>query len=73
MHVSRRSRHCSFCEVCISDHDHHCVFIGKCVGGRNMGTFKMFLVMVFATMMYGLASSLLNLEEIKRIHREGGK
>lgn len=24
--------HCSFCEVCIKDYDHHCGIVGKCSG-----------------------------------------
>lgn len=31
--------HCDDCDVCISDHDHHCVFFGKCIGGGNIYCF----------------------------------
>jgi len=27
--------HCDECDVCVADHDHHCVFFSKCVGGGN--------------------------------------
>ena len=27
--------HCNFCNVCIEGFDHHCVWIGKCVGNKN--------------------------------------
>lgn len=29
-------RHCFDCGVCIEGHDHHCPWMGKCVGRKNM-------------------------------------
>ena len=31
--------HCSDCEVCIEQFDHHCVLFSKCIGGGNMYCF----------------------------------
>lgn len=38
------SSHCSECETCVRGMDHHCPFIGKCVGRYNMPAFVVFMV-----------------------------
>jgi len=35
-------RHCDDCGCCIVGHDHHCPWMGKCVGKRNMTWFIIF-------------------------------
>lgn len=41
--------HCSDCDVCIKGFDHHCVWIGKCIGKNNLVLFYIFTgsIMVF--------------------------
>lgn len=38
-----RSFHCSSCDVCIEVHDHHCPWMGTCIGLRNLKAFICFL------------------------------
>ena len=38
-----RAAHCSVCARCCSTFDHHCGWIGNCVGGGNHALFNMFL------------------------------
>mmetsp|Transcript_4034 Transcript_4034/g.4159 ORF Transcript_4034/g.4159 Transcript_4034/m.4159 type:complete len:193 (+) Transcript_4034:117-695(+) len=37
-------RHCQECDVCILNLDHHCPWMGKCIGQKNMKWFIMFNV-----------------------------
>jgi len=37
------TQHCTFCDVCIEDLDHHCPWTGKCIGSRTKPYFNAFL------------------------------
>jgi hypothetical protein len=38
-----RAFHCSYCDFCIEIHDHHCPWMGTCIGLRNLRYFIAFL------------------------------
>jgi len=38
-----RAFHCTDCGVCVEVHDHHCPWVGTCVGHRNVKYFCGFL------------------------------
>jgi hypothetical protein len=37
------ARHCAVCGRCVGGWDHHCVWVGACVGARNRGRFVLLL------------------------------
>jgi hypothetical protein len=41
-----RASHCSDCDNCVRDFDHHCPFTRNCIGARNYSCFIAFLVSV---------------------------
>ena len=45
-HKPPRAHHCSACDKCICKMDHHCPWIGGCVGYKNHGYFIRFLASV---------------------------
>ena len=44
--------HCSLCNVCIKGLDHHCVWVGKCVGKNNICSFYEMITIVAIFYLY---------------------
>lgn len=42
-----RTSHCADCNMCVENLDHHCPWIGTCVGKRNYKHFFAFLIFLF--------------------------
>lgn len=47
-----RAHHCRSCRICVLDMDHHCPFIGNCVGVANHRSFIAFLISVVISCIY---------------------
>ena len=44
--MNYRTKHCLICEKCIDNFDHHCFWVGNCIGKKNFSLFFNFLIYV---------------------------
>lgn len=60
IHRPPRATHCGICNNCVSKFDHHCTWLGTCVGQRNYTTFIWFIMSITLLVFVDLVLSLLH-------------
>jgi hypothetical protein len=53
---AKSTEHCFDCNICIEEHDHHCVWTGKCISQKNKLFFYIFIISILLSFCFFIFS-----------------
>ena len=63
-----KSAHCNLCNNCVSEFDHHCIWLGTCVGGNNYPFFIWFVISLNCLLLTAIVTSIWQLVKQTDLH-----
>lgn len=63
-----RSAHCNLCNNCVQEFDHHCVWLGTCIGKQNYPLFIAFSVALNVLLLTVIITSIAQLVKQVELH-----
>ncbi|CAD8052367.1 unnamed protein product [Paramecium primaurelia] len=70
IYKTRSTAHCRRCDNCVEGFDHHCLWLGQCIGQRNYCTFYLFICFLTITQIFCICvqiKHILQLSDMSRI------
>ena len=52
--INKKVNHCFDCGICIEGYDHHCPWVSKCIGNRNLYSFYCFMAGILLNFAYAI-------------------
>ncbi|CAD8060512.1 unnamed protein product [Paramecium sonneborni] len=67
IYKTRSTAHCRRCDNCVEGFDHHCLWLGQCIGQRNYCTFYIFITCLTFTQIICISVQILHIIQLNDV------